>query len=69
MSDLDSKKCLEDATLNNDLLFGVSLVAVIAASFLMINRCNMILWLMSIFLLIVFVPLLLFSAYVEYRKP
>jgi len=55
--------------MNNDFLFFGSLMAVLFAAFLISSDCDIILWLASIFLLIVFVPLLVYSAYVGYRKP
>lgn len=55
--------------MSNDFLFIISLVAVVVASFILVNRPNIIVGLLSIFLLLVFVPLFLYSAYVDYGKP
>jgi len=54
--------------MNSDLLFGVSFVMVVFAAFLVGLHIDATLWLVSIFLLIVFVPLMFYSALKDYRK-
>ena len=55
--------------MNSDLMFGVTFVSTMVC-FLVItsSNCNIIVWLLGVFGLIVSVPLMLYSALKDYRK-
>lgn len=55
--------------MNNDFLFFLSFGAVVLAGFIIGFECDFIPWLFSIFLLIVFVPLLIYATIKDFRNP